>query len=95
MNCFILTWQPNTRRQEILDALDKIPEVLNWRASTGAIFIISNLDAVTLSKKINTSVGKDLFFVINPISIDTIEGFTDRDTWNFIRKPRRAGEPYN
>lgn len=93
MKCFILTWLNSASCQVVLDALDKIPQIINWRASTGAIFLVSSIDASALTDLIHEKLPKE-HFVISQISIDTVEGYTDRDTWNFIRRPRRAGEPY-
>ena len=98
MNCFIVTWSgvyddrkgnPVVDRQTILDALDEISEILNWRASTGAVFVVSESTATSLWKKIHEKL-PDLHFTIAPISIETIEGWTDERTWEFIRNPRSA-----
>jgi hypothetical protein len=94
MNCFILTWRRNDDlpRRTILDTLDAIPDVLNWRAAVGAIIIVSESDARSISEKINEKLPK-LHFLVSPVSIDSAEGYMDKDTWNFIRRPRRVGEP--
>ena len=93
MNCYLMSWaRAEVARQQILDALDKIPSVLNWRASTGAIFIVSELSANALSDEINSLVPSHVHFVLAPINIEQIHGYTDEKTWNFIRHLRRSSQ---
>jgi hypothetical protein len=80
-------------RQQILDALDKVPEIVNWRAATGAIFIASESSGKVLSEKINSAIPRHVHFVLVDAEIDQVWGWTDEETWNFIRRPRRIGEP--
>jgi hypothetical protein len=74
-------------RQQILDQLDKIPEVMNWRASTGAIFIASESSANDLSTKIHAAL-PTLIFVLSQINHHTTQGYSDKETWEFIIQPR-------
>jgi hypothetical protein len=88
MKCYMMTWVNIAIRQQILDYLDTLrSEVVNWRASSGAIFMISGLDALTLTEKIHAKF-PGLVFIITPITIEEIQGYADSDTWNFIRFPR-------
>jgi hypothetical protein len=76
-------------RQNILDFLNTLPnDVSIWRASTGAIFFASNSTVKEISEKVH---GKfpGLHFMISPIQIENIWGWTDKDTWEFIRTGRR------
>ncbi|MBV9861115.1 MAG: hypothetical protein JO267_03095 [Alphaproteobacteria bacterium] len=70
-------------RQDILNYLDKMPEVANWRASTGAIFIVTNANGMYLSTKIHEAMPR-LLFAIVPIDSRQMWGWSDPDTWKFI-----------
>jgi hypothetical protein len=89
-----MTWLPyvNNRsidRQEVLNALNAMPGVMNWRASVGAIFIISSLPATALSMQVRQKL-PGLQHVIAPIDMVTADGWADPDTWNFLRYPTAA-----
>jgi hypothetical protein len=96
MTCFIFSWGSRTEssrlidRQDILDGLDKMPEISNWRASTGVIFFVSSEDMFRLSDKIHARF-PDLLFMITPIRVSSAAGWTDRETWAFIRAETRYG----
>jgi hypothetical protein len=89
-----MTWigVAGDERQTILDALDGIPEIVNWRAATGAIFVVSELSGPVLAEVINPKLPAHVHFVLVPASIDRTSGYTDKETWDFIRRPRRVGE---
>jgi hypothetical protein len=78
-------------RQQILDMLDKDPQIKNWRASTGAIFIASEVSAKQLSEALHGTFPK-LHFIIAPIDIEKTWGYSDKDTWEFIRRPQQPGQ---
>lgn len=93
MKTYVLVWHPwndkdRVYRQPILDTLDKMPSVVNWRASTGAIFIGSNATEETLSEELANKM-PNLEFVISEITLATSQGRTDRETWTFIGDPTR------
>jgi hypothetical protein len=93
MKTYVLVWHPwndkdRVYRQAILDALDKIPSVVYWRASTGAIFIGSDATDEILSEELANKM-PNLKFVISEITLATSEGRTDRETWSFIGNPAR------
>jgi hypothetical protein len=94
MNCYLMTWSgSNVNTQTILDALDKLSEIVNWRSATGGIFIVSDTPPNDLSELINNSIPKHVHFVLARLRIGETWGYTDEKTWEFIRRPRRAGEP--
>jgi hypothetical protein len=85
----MLTWQPPFDRQKILDVINTIPEVANWRASSGAIFVVT-LSSVSTHHLANTIRAKlpALTFVMAAISGHAAQGNTDQETWDFINNPR-------
>jgi hypothetical protein len=72
-------------RQVILDFLDTLPEVYNWRANLRAIFIVSDASHELLSEKIHTRF-PGLLHIVALISGETCQGWVDQDTWDFIEK---------
>lgn len=91
-NCFILSWHSvfygdskPVDRQLVLNSLDGIPEIITWRASTGAIFIVSEATAQALSEKLRKFL-PNLGFVLLPIRVEDVWGWTDPGTWEFIQK---------
>lgn len=93
MKCYIMVWnvtlegspQATTERRPILDALDEIPEVITWRASVRSIFIASEQTEDFLAEAIRGKLPR-LTFLVSRISIDTSQGWIDRETWKFIRE---------
>jgi hypothetical protein len=72
-------------RQNILDFLNTLPnDVAIWRASTGAIFLSSNSTAKEIAEKVHEKF-PGLHFIISPIQIGNMWGWTDKGTWEFIR----------
>ena len=98
MKCYMTTW--NTvlegggiiERQETLTALDKEPTVVNWRASVGGIFIVSEQNQFVVGTNIHNTFPK-LHFVLAPLDVMQLGGWADKDTWDFIGRPRRIGQP--
>jgi hypothetical protein len=89
-----MTWQPHANnrvvdRQEVLNVLNAIPGVVNWRASIGAIFIISSLSATALSAQLRQKL-PGLQHMIAPIDIAVTDGWADADTWSFLQYPSAA-----
>ena len=87
-----MTWLPAIGqspidRQQILNVLDTMPEVVNWRAAVGAIFIISPGSATTLSEQIRRKL-PGLQHVITRIDGFNVDGWADAETWNFVQYPR-------
>ena len=78
----------STDRQKILDALNELPEVVNWRAAVGGIFLATPR-SVTADK-----IGRDLApkipgvkFVIAAVD-GLAQGNADDLTWEFLNKPK-------
>jgi len=95
MNCYVLVYRHGNverrqERQQILDFLDTLPEVKNWRASVGAIFIASDARAKSLTDKIHAKFPQ-LIFVLARIDRSEAHGWADKDTWRFINNPRPVG----
>lgn len=96
MKCYLLTWDrlvvdDNKRRQEFIDFLDTIPEIVNWRASVGVILLVSDLPAEIIQEKIRAKFPKELGFLLVPINIHDAQGYTNRETWEFIRNSNAVG----
>jgi hypothetical protein len=87
MNCYLLTFHYTSlsERQVMLNFLDTVPEVLNWRAVSGAIFIISS----TLTFKIHKGFPA-LNFFLTPVFGTNINGWADMETWDFISNPKSS-----
>jgi hypothetical protein len=90
MTLYIFTWRRDDKvpRQKILDFLDTLTEVSDWHASTGAIFFRSTLSGNELTDKFHAQF-PDLFFAIAQVSIETVDGWTSKPAWEFIRAPRK------
>ena len=89
MACYIFTWSRTTKgvavsRQELLDAFSDIEEIKYWRASTGAIFVVSDAPPAKLGEKIR-QLFPELFFMFTEIRSETSDGWTDQGTWDFIQ----------
>jgi hypothetical protein len=77
-------------RREVLDFLDKLPEILNWYACmSNAVFVVSNKTANELAdlfRKFTKDKGR---FVILDTETDR-NGWLPKPAWEFIRNPRPA-----
>lgn len=92
MNCYILTsLYDGVTRQNMIDFLDDLPEVVNWRAHIGAIFLASEGPAEVLSDRIHEEF-PTLFFIVARISAASTHGWADKDTWDLIQRPRPVGQ---
>jgi hypothetical protein len=98
MKCYMMTWNFGLEggavidRQTILTALDKNPTIVNWRAAVGTIFIISEQSQFDIGLSIHNVFPK-LHFIISPIEPMQLGGWADKETWDFVVRPRRSGEP--
>jgi len=87
MKCFVLVFHhTELERQKMLDFLDTVSEVANWRANVGAIFIASEASDEKLAAKIHNKFPA-LRFVVAQIEGDNAQGWTDEETWDFIYRP--------
>jgi hypothetical protein len=91
MKAYIWTYV-GVDRQPLLDFIDKIPEIVNWQAGGGAIFLISEQSPDWISEKIHSKF-PDLNYIIMPVDIVGAQGYTQKDVWDFLQRPRRAGQP--
>ena len=101
MTPYIMAWHslqhgspgsPPVNRKDILNVLDKLPEVANWRASTGAIFIISAFGSQYIADKIRQHLPYLIFTIIPIMEFDKIGGYSDKETWDFIKTPKATWE---
>lgn len=78
-------------RDAVTRALDEIPEVKNWRASAGAIFIVTSqtVSSIDLAPKLGAKIPQARF-VMAPISGVASQGRADQATWDFINQPTPA-----
>src|SRR5579862_1714228 len=87
---YLLIWNPmlpeRFDRQTVINFLDMLPEVVNWRASTGGILIVSRHDVNVLTAKLHEKLLK-MNFILARIPGLTSQGWTDADTWKFINNP--------
>lgn len=96
MKLYILTWnrisgKTQVFRQQILDALDDIKDVHDWRAATGAIFVTTDRDEEFLTDELRKRV-PNLVFIFSLIEAETTQGYADKNTWEFIDAAAKRGE---
>lgn len=90
MRCLILVSNDVLlNRQKIVDYLDTVPELKNWRATNGAVFIATEMDENWLAQQIHKAF-PEMHFMVTPVQIETVQGYQDAGTWDFIRNPRPA-----
>jgi hypothetical protein len=65
--------------------LDTVPEVKNWRATNGGVFIAKEMDENWLAERVHNAF-LEMQFMITPLQIETVQGYQDAETWDFIRK---------
>jgi len=88
-HCHMMTFHGVVNRQKILDQLNTMPEVVNWRAAAGGIFIVTGVH-ITSSALALSLHGRlpDVFFVMAPIAGIHAQGNVDQKTWDFINYPK-------
>lgn len=91
MNCFALMWS-DFARDKLIAAVDKVPEIVNWRASSGAIFLVSEESDNWLAEKIHEIVPELKTFLVTKIDMEHAQGYQDKQTWDFIQNPRAVGK---
>ena len=91
--CYTMAWmspEGKVSRDDVLGKLDTIAEIVNWRASDGAIFIVSEVEkAQPIADKIHDLI-PEINFVLVPTSISSVWGWAEHDTWAFLRKREAA-----
>lgn len=88
LRCFALIWK-ETDRQAMLDFLDQVPEIVNWRTISGSVIIVSARDEDWLATKIHQKY-PELTFIVAPLRLSEIQGMQPKETWDFIEKPKPA-----
>jgi hypothetical protein len=89
VKCFAILWA-DLDRQKLIDFIDKIPEVRNWRAVSGTLFMITEKNENWLADKVHGEF-PDLIFLIAPINLSDVQGYEDTETWAFIQNPKPVG----
>ena len=97
MKCYLLTWDRlktdnSERRDQITALLNTIPDVVNWRAVNGAILFVTEHEhsPEVVQEKIHARFHPNFGFLITPINITEIRGYSDQKTWDFIKNPRMS-----
>lgn len=96
MKTYLMSWADYTTtpgalptRQEILNFLDTLSIVKHWRASLGAIFIVTE-SPQQIGEAIRAKFA-NLHFVITPVDLADTWGWGDKQTWDFIWHPKPSG----
>jgi hypothetical protein len=74
-------------REEVLDVLNKLRDVKNWRASTGCIFIITDVSLNELTAQLQRML-PGVSFILVPYDGTQANGWTDSATWDFANYPK-------
>jgi hypothetical protein len=92
MKCYAIM-HTGPDREKVIEAIDKVPEIVNWRSTAGAIFVVSEKTADWITNKIHKVFPeKEMIFLISPLNIQECQGYLDQETWDFLRTPKRAEE---
>jgi len=79
------------RRNDVLDYLDTLPEVLNWYAiMRDSIFIISEYNATQLREALHLRFPYS-FFIITELQAGMYDGWLPKKNWDFIARPHSSG----
>jgi hypothetical protein len=88
--CIVMVWTPAPAyaglpvdRSQVLSGLDKLRDVKSWRASTGAIFILTDTTLNDLTFQIQKMI-PGIFFMLIPYYSGSANGWTDPATWAFV-----------
>lgn len=78
-------------RQQVVDFLDTLPQILNWYAPLPqSIILISDQPARTLRELIHNRYPQS-FFIITEIQSKGADGWLPKAAWDFINRPRSSG----
>lgn len=77
------------KQQEIIDFLETLPAVENWRASDGVVFVVTALSLQHLCGAILARF-PGMHFLCVPLESAKVQGWCHPDTWDFINNPRPA-----
>ncbi len=79
-------------RQQVLDFLDTLPQVLNWYAPLPqSVILISDSPMQKLSELIHNHYPMS-FFIITEIVDKANNGWLPREAWEFINDPKSSGK---
>jgi hypothetical protein len=88
MNSYVLIFDHSVvPRQQMLQYIDTLPFIRNWRASTGAIFLASEWQPHQIYAPIHERF-PNLHFVVSKVDRFTTQGWTDQETWDFLNNPK-------
>jgi hypothetical protein len=95
MNVYMLSFTSNSgviTRQDILDFLDTKKEVLNWFAAMPfTVILVSKQSHNTLSEMLRIRFGNNITFLLTQIVPHTIDGYINKQVWDFINDPKSSG----
>jgi hypothetical protein len=90
MKCYaVISASPAEEREKLLEVIDKLPEIVNWRTASGAIFVVSEKSENWISNKIH-AVFPSLIFLVTLIDVEQSQGYQDEETWKFMQNPKKA-----
>ena len=77
-------------RQMIINALDQIEFVKNWRVATNAFFIVTpdTISSHDVAKELEAKAPSLSRFVVAKIASSGTQGRADNETWDFLNNPR-------
>ncbi|MGA1979616.1 MAG: hypothetical protein ABSG99_03500 [Sedimentisphaerales bacterium] len=79
------------RRSQVLDYLDKSPQILNWFAiMKDSILITSKNNATQLREMLHLAFPFG-WFIITELQTGNYDGWLPKENWDFIANPRSSG----
>jgi hypothetical protein len=73
----------------MIDTIDALPEIVNWRAAAGTIFLVSDKGVNWITNEIHKKYS-ELKFLVVPLKLSDVQGYQDKKTWDFIEIPKPA-----
>lgn len=95
MKAYLIAWNDalegggQISRDQLIEFIDKVPQIVNWRSTLRSIFIASELSPQGIHEIVHRKYPK-LHFIVAEVSLDTVWGWADQKTWDFIEKPKPA-----
>ena len=88
MKAYLLVFNPiDARREDVRDAIDSIPDVINWHAFFGnTMCLASELDAKGLASRINTSL-PGLTYILTEVEPEHKGGRIPESVYRFLHAP--------
>jgi hypothetical protein len=90
-NVFLVTFDTTQMsRERLVDAIDRIPEIVNWYAFLpAAVYLVSELSTSDLSRVIRSRL-PGLRHILVRLEKDQRQGWLPKSAWQFINNPRPA-----